>query len=441
MSLSEKISTKIEDECTLFDKARVCEYVMTRKKDILSHHVNHVCRIYEPGEGGQRYFMTKLTPKNRNHAGKIYAKTKEELEEKILAYYLNVLDDDKASVRSVLIKALGGEGSLSKTSKRTLQRFDKNLASIGTVKISKLTEKDIRCVLDALVATRPSEKEFNQTITCLNKIADYCQYEGISAIDIRKEISLYRKVRLTGKHLWKAVYKQTKDLAFTRAEASRIVRYVLRHPGYKAFAVAILITTGLRAGELLGLEMDDIYMDDGYLWIHQTEDTKSYELLDYVKENKCREVYLSDEALTVLTACIEFRNGDTHSNAHSSPFLLLNTNAEDGKMHLRAIDDYMRTVIHSKVLGYGADREARSAHDCRRTYASLEYLSGTPINVIMDQLGHSNVGQTWDYIKNVVEASERRNQLKGGNLLFEAVKPQESPKNVVDAVWTQEIAK
>ena len=59
----------------------------------------------------------------------------------------------------------------------------------------------------------------------------------------------------------------------------------------------------------------------------------------------------------------------------------------------------------------------------------------------MNQLGHSNVGQTWDYIKNVVEASERRNQLKGGNLLFEAVKPQESPKNVVDAVWTQEIAK
>jgi hypothetical protein len=51
----------------------------------------------------------------------------------------------------------------------------------------------------------------------------------------------------------------------------------------------------------------------------------------------------------------------------------------------------------------------------------------------MDQLGHSNVGQTWDYIKNVVEASERRNQLKGGNLLFEAVKHPESPNNVVDA--------
>ncbi len=437
MTLSEKISTKIEDECTLFDKARVQEYVMTRKKDILSYHTNSVCRIYEPGEGGQRYYMTKLTPKNRNHAGKIYAKTKGELEEKIIAYYLHVLDDEKASVRSVLIKALGGEENLNKTSKRTLQRFDKNLASISAIRISKLTEKEIRSVLDELVATKPSEKEFNQTITCLNKIADYCQYEGIEAIDIRKEVSLYRKVRLTGKHLWKAVYKQTKDLAFTRAEASRIVRFVLKNPSYKAFAVAILITTGLRAGELLGLEMDDIYMDDGYLWIHQMEDTKSYQLLDYAKENKCREVYLSDEALTVLKACITFREQD----GYNSPYLLLNPNADDGKMHLRAIDDYMRTLIHTKVLGYGADREARSAHDCRRTYASLEYLSGTPINVIMNQLGHSNVGQTWDYIKNVVEASERRNQLKGSNLLFEAVKHEETPQNVVDAVWTHKRAK
>ena len=438
ITISEKISTKLKDECKLFDEARVLDYVMTRKKDILSYHINSVCRIYEPGEGGQRYYMTKLTPKDRNHNHKIYAKTKEELEEKIIAYYLQIEDDDKVTVRKVLVKALGGdESSLGKTSKRTLQRFDKNLICIGEKRISSLTENDIRLALDKLVATKPTEKEFNQTITCLNKIADFCQYEGIKSVDIRKAITLYRKVRLTGKHLWKSVSKQTKDLAFSRTEASRIVRYALKNPSYKAFSVAILITTGLRAGELLGLEINDIYINDGYIWIHQTEDTKTYEILDYVKENKSREVYLSDEALTIMEAGLEFRMKDDSI----SPFLLLNSCSKDGKMHLRAIDDYMREVIHTKVIGYGKDREARSPHDCRRTYASLEYLNGTSINVIMNQLGHSNVGQTWDYIKNVVEASERRSQLKGGNLLLEAVKPQESLNNVVDAVWTQKIAK
>ncbi len=61
-------------------------------------------------------------------------------------------------------------------------------------------------------------------------------------------------------------------------------------------------------------------------------------------------------------------------------------------------------------------------------------MSGTPINVIKEQMGHSNVNQTWDYIKNVVEASERRSQLKGGRLIFEEIKPLETHKYAVNAV-------
>ncbi len=438
LGLLNKISTTLSHECKLLDETLILEYVMNRKNAILQDHIINVCRIYEPGEGGQNYFMTKLTPKDRNHAGKIYAKTKEELENKIIAYYLDIQEENKITVRKALIAALGGdEGSFRKTPKRTLQRFDKNLSSLGQIKLSSLTETDIRNALDILVSTRPTEKEFNETITSLNKIADYCQYEHIDILNIREVVSVYRKVRLTGKHLWKVVSKETKNLAFTRSEASRIVRYAIKHPSYKAFSVAILITTGLRGCELLGLEIDDIYLKDGYLWIHQEEDTKTYELHDYIKENRAREVYLSDEALAVIKACLSFRNAD-NSN---SPYLLLNPCSNDGKMHLRAIDDYMREVIHTEILGYGIEREARSPHDCRRTYASLEYLSGTPINVIKEQLGHANVSQTWDYIKNVVEASERRNQLKGGHLIFPDAKSRKPRKNVVDAAWTQKEAK
>ncbi len=431
MSLELIISTTLSKECRLTDKALIQTYVMDRRDAILSEHINNVDTIHEPGYAGLGYYTTKLTPKNRNHNGLIYAKTKADLENKIIAYYLHIQEDETITVRKALIKALGGdESSFAKTPKRTIQRFDKNLAQLSHVKLSQLTESDIRAALDKLVATKPTEKEFNQTITCLNKIADYCQYEHIEVINIREVISLYRKVRLTGKHLWKVVSKQTKNLAFTRAEASRIVRHALKNPNYKSLSIALLITTGLRAGELLGLELDDIYVDDGYIWIHRTEDTKTYQMLDYVKENKAREVYLSDEAVTVVKACLSFRTADENN----SPYLLLNPCSTDGKMHLRAIDDYMREVIHTEVLGYGGEREARSPHDCRRTYASLEYLSGTPINVIKEQMGHSNVGQTWDYIRNVVDASERRNQLKGAQLLFEEAKSQKPQLLAVNAV-------
>ncbi|MCR5591674.1 MAG: site-specific integrase [Lachnospiraceae bacterium] len=431
MNIEAKISTIISEECKLTDKALIQTYIMNRRDAILSEHINNVDQIHEPGYAGFKYYTTKLTPKNRNHSGLIYAKTKEELETKIIAYYLQVKDEACLTVRKALVSALGGdEYSFGKTPRRTLQRFDKNLSDLSQVKVSQLTEADIRKALDKLVSTKPTEKEFNETVSSLNKLADYCQYEHIEAINIREVIAIYRKVRLTGKHIWKVSTKQTKNLAFTRAEASKIVRYALRHPSYKAFSVAILITTGLRAGELLGLEIDDVYLSEGYLWIHQSEDTKTYELLDYVKENKSREVYLSDEALTILKSCLEYRLRD----ASNSPFLLLNPCSSDRKMHLRAVDDFMREVIHTDVLGYSKEREARSPHDCRRTYASLEHLSGTPINVIMDQLGHSNVGQTWEYIKNVVEASERRRQLKGGRLIFQEVTSQEPHKDAVNAV-------
>ena len=61
--------------------------------------------------------------------------------------------------------------------------------------------------------------------------------------------------------------------------------------------------------------------------------------------------------------------------------------------------------------------------------------------MIKEQLGHSSVMLTLDYINNVVEASERRQQLKGGNLLLEDITPLEPDNNVVDAVWTHQRAK
>lgn len=145
-------------------------------------------------------------------------------------------------------------------------------------------------------------------------------------------------------------------------------------------------------------------------WVHQIEDTKTYEILDYVKENKSREVYLSDEALAVMKCCLVFRRNDsTQSN-----LLILNSNSKDGKMHLRAIDDYMREYVHKRILGYDEHKEARSPHDCRRTYASLEYMNGTRVDVLMSQLGHANVGQTWDYIKDIVDNSTRLEKIEKG---------------------------
>ena len=383
------------------------QQVSTKKKQIVKKHVENTSKIYPPTQS-RRYWMTKTDPKNRNHSHPIYGRTLEELEDKIVAHYLGISEEENLTVGEILRRAVDED---TPTGARSLQRFRKRLSCLESVRIADLDEKLVREALEALRSQGVTKKEFNNSVSCLNKVHDYCAYHHIGSCDIRSIVSIWRKVRLTGKHVFVDNSKEARQLAFTRAEASRIVSHALRCPSYKALAVAVLITTGLRGGELLALSDEDVRLREGYIWVHRMED-KSYRILDYTKQRN-REVYLSQEAEAVVRKALSFRREDPSG----IPFLFLNDCSSDGKMHLRAIDAYLRGYVHEKILGYGPETEARSPHDCRRTYASLEYISGTDVYVIKEQLGHSSVKQTEAYVQDVAEAFERRGKLRGCGLL------------------------
>lgn len=103
MKLKEKILNYLRNEYKLIDELSVDEYIMKRKDSILQNHIDNVYPIKTPGEGwkDQRYYWTKLTPQCRGYEHKIYAKTQEELETKIVAYYLNILDDRKLTLENL----------------------------------------------------------------------------------------------------------------------------------------------------------------------------------------------------------------------------------------------------------------------------------------------------------------------------------------------------
>lgn len=411
----EKIHSLLLSECswaTLDSEAQVC-YIEMRKQQIIKMHIENVFPIKEPGErgGDPKKWFTKLTPKDRNHDGKIRASSREELELKIITHFLE--SQKTNNVRNLLEKAVD---SSSDTGTRSLQRFDKRLPSLADLDISEMNKDVIWTALETLVKSKVTQKEFNQSITCLNKIADYCRYENINVCDIRGIVADYRHFKLTGKHNFVCKKKKARDLYFSHEETKKIILHALQNPSAKSLAIAMLITTGLRAGELLALELKDVDLKDDVLSIHQIEDSKTQEIHDYVKENKCREVYLSEDAHKIVEACIKLRK-EVNSE---SPFIFLNSFSEDGKMHLRALDDYMRTFIHEKILGLDETREARSPHDCRRTYATLEYLNGTDIYDISHQLGHSSIKQTEEYIQEIVDSVLRKNRLKGLGLGLDA---------------------
>lgn len=416
-NLNKKVYTFLKNECRLIDDVQILNYITMRKEEIIKHHVTDVCRIYNPGEGGQdRYYFTKLTPSNRKNTHKVYGKTRKEVETKIIAYYLAIEDDKKITVQKVLDQAISGMNPDS--AKRIQERFIKWWSPIATIPIGKLTEKQIRDGLQNLKQTGVKKKEFNNAITPLNKISDQVDYEHIQTqIDIRRVIAVYRKVKLTGKRDFINTAKRDETLVFSKTEAISILQYAIAHPSYKSLASAFLIVTGLRAGELLALETEDVDLAKRRIWIHQMEQTRTREIIQDCKDGSVRYVYLSDEAYLIARLVCNLRESDPTA----SPFLFLNPdNQTDEKMHIRALDDYFRVTVHKKILGLDSKTEARSAHDCRRTYASLEYLNGTDIRTIQKQMGHTTTAQTWDYVKDIVDIN-RVEQIKGCGLLENAV--------------------
>ena len=147
-----------------------------------------------------------------------------------------------------------------------------------------------------------------------------------------------------------------------------------------------------------------------YFHVSEIEDAKTFEIKPYTKENEAREVYLNENAMMLLNKLLELRKQDNND----SKYLFLNPNATDGKLHLRAADDYLRKI--QKELNFDETKEIRSLHDCRRTYASIQYLNGVDITLIQKQLGHKKASQTWDYIKDIVDAETRANRLDKGVL-------------------------
>ena len=212
------------------------------------------------------------------------------METKIVAYYLNILDDRKLTLEKILLTAI--QSDRPETGLRKYQRFCKWFSSLRKCTASNLTESKLRDAIEEMRKKEISKKEFNNAIGVLNTIADYCAYEHIDIIDIRAVIATYRRFKLKGKRDFK------------------IVVYALSHPSYNAFAVAIMITTGLRASELLGLETEDVDLCKGRIWVHQMECTKTYDIEQDCKDHSIRYVYLTPDAELVLSKAVNYRLED-----------------------------------------------------------------------------------------------------------------------------------
>lgn len=149
--------------------------------------------------------------------------------------------------------------------------------------------------------------------------------------------------------------------------------------------IDLLYSTGIRVGELVGLNISDI-------------DFEERECIVYGKGDKERRVYFDAKAKLHLQNYIKTRN-DTN------PALFVTLDAPYERLKISGVE------IRVRELGRRLNIEKIHPHKFRRTMATRAIDKGMPIEQVQKILGHSQIGTTMQYAivnQNNVKTSHRR---------------------------------
>ena len=158
-----------------------------------------------------------------------------------------------------------------------------------------------------------------------------------------------------------------------------------------SYAVELSIYTGMRAGELSGLEWKNVFVDKKYIMISKSEKydrIKKEYYLSSTKTGKSRMFPISDEIMKLFNRIREVQR----EYGSYGDFVFSTSN---GQVHGKTISDCMR----NKCIQIGME-QTKGIHAIRRTVNSKMRCAGVSSTVAASLLGHTeevnNLNYTYD---------------------------------------------
>jgi integrase len=295
---------------------------------------------------------------------------------------------------------------------RTYQRYEMQLRrhilpAIGNMQLSKLAPQHIQAFYAQMLQNGLAPQTVRLLHAMPHKAFDYAVSIGLLARNVCDVVSLPRLEKYEARSL---TLEQVQQL-LSAAKGHRV----------EALWVLVLVT-GMRRGELLGLKWSDINLGTGVISVQRSQvNVKGGIIESKPKSSKgYRSILLPSFAVDALRVHKErqialqqrvtiWKDGDyVFCTSHGTPFAAAN----------------LRTMFKSLLQSAGLP-DIRF-HDLRHSVATLLLSIGTHPKVVQELLGHGQISLTMDTYSHVMPTLQRETMARLDDLLGNRVRKDDS---------------
>ena len=371
------------------------------------------------------YDFRWTTSDGRRHS--IYAKTLDELRAREEQVLIDKHDGIKTEIRKITVNDLfdlwcdlkrGLKDNTFQNYKYMYNMFVRS--SFGKLKITAVKKSDVKRFYNTLADERIlTIATIDNVHTVLHQVFDLAVDDNY----IRINPTDHMLKELKQSHNFETVKRK----ALTVEEQKLFIDFLRNHPQYHHWypVFAVMLGTGMRVGEIVGLRWCDIDLDKGLINVNHTlvyynhgdgkgcsfsintPKTKAGErtipMLDFVKEAFLMEKKYQEETGLHCKATV-----DCYTD-----FIFINRFGD--VQHQGTLNKAIRRVIrdcNDEVLLRGEDDPVLlpkfSCHSLRHTFTTRLCESGVNVKVIQDVLGHADISTTMDIYVDVTKDMKQK---------------------------------
>lgn len=274
------------------------------------------------------------------------------------------------------------------------------LPRLGRVPVAALTIDQVAAHCNWLLAaggakgTGLSPKTVADTLSLLRCILHYAQTKGMAPACTGREISIKQHPK--------------KLRVLSRTEQRRLCRYLTDHPCGKNLGILLCLFAGLRVGEVCALRWEDVSLEEGMVYVHQTmqrlptegNGTHKTAVVITTPKSPCsvRQIPLPDHVLRVIQCDYPQRTGYvlTGSEKFIEP---------------RTMQYHFSRVLEKTRI------EHVNFHVLRHTFATRCVEVGFDVKSLSEILGHANVNITLNRYVHPTMELKRENMQRLSRLL------------------------